>query len=132
MFGGGPCTVRSNESWVTVTWDPPHREQTHTTENITLAGSKNFIYCKITQHNNYVRDKIQINSFHLESLKLPSLLSIFLLNKIENFTSSGVIMLTTPFLCNEKKFNHKVEKLTTTVGIYVPIQYVLSLIWICS
>ena len=32
--GGGICIVKSNASWVMVTWDP--REQTDTSENITL------------------------------------------------------------------------------------------------
>ena len=57
----GACMMRSNASWVMVTWDPPLDRQTDTTKNITflqlrwrevimcrtvLFGSKGFVNCE--------------------------------------------------------------------------------------
>ena len=38
--GGGACTVRSNASWLMVTWDQPPSGQTDMSENIKIIGSK--------------------------------------------------------------------------------------------
>ena len=37
MGAGAPCMVRSNESWVMVTWDPPF-EQTDMTETLSSCN----------------------------------------------------------------------------------------------